>query len=205
MVMFIGPNGIEMAQTDSQGQFDVTGLPMGSYMVTAFDPGRLAGGNTNFQFAPQVVDILGGEVANLNLGPGSLGDEQANSNTGSNLVGASAPVTGTITGLGNGTTAVALRRPGGPAVEALSIANLGGLIEAMRYLAGQTFVNGDGTFSLDGIAPGTYILEVYSVDFPQGRPDPMAWLNGTRTPVYRQEITITPDQPPVFNINLPTP
>ncbi len=175
MVMVMGPNGFQMVQTDSQGQFDVAGLTSGSYMVTAFDPARFAeAGQGGMQFTPRVVDIAEGQIADVDMGGG----------------GGGAPVSGTIAGSSGATTVVALRRPGGPSLENINVTNIGEMIEAMRYLEGQTIVESDGTFTLGNVEPGEYVLEVYSVDVNPGSPDMSGLMNAMRTPAHRETITV---------------
>lgn len=55
-------------------------------------------------------------------------------------------------------------------MENINIMNIGDMIEAMRFLQSQTVVGADGTFSLDSVEPGEYVLEVYTLDTNPGRP-----------------------------------
>jgi protocatechuate 3,4-dioxygenase beta subunit len=184
MIMIVGPAGFEMVQTDSQGLFDVSGLSSGSYMIAAIDPSGIATAGQGVQFKPQVVDIVDGEVTDVDLGDAS-----------------GVPVTGLVSGAGDGLTVVALRRPGGPSLESLDLTNLGNLFDSMRYLAGQATVAPDGSFTIDGVEPGDYVLEVYSLDIGQNGPDLNALMNMPRTPVYQQNVTIGSESP-VLNIPL---
>lgn len=184
MIMIVGPAGFEMVQTDSQGLFDVSGLSSGSYMIAAIDPSGIATAGQGVQFKPQMVDIVDGEVTDVDLGDAS-----------------GVPVSGAVTGLGDGLTVVALRRPGGPSLESLDLTNLGNLFDSMRYLAGQATVAPDGSFTIDGVEPGDYVLEVYTLDIGQNGPDLNALMNMPRTPVYQQNVTIGSESP-VLNIPL---
>ena len=185
MITLMGPNGVQMVQTNAQGEFDISGLPSGSYMLTAFDPARFAEASQGgMQFTPRVVDSAEGQVAEVDMGVGAGG----------------APLTGTISGA-SGTTVVMLRRPGGPSMENINLMNIGDMIDAMRYLEGQTIVNGDGTFSLDGVEPGEYVLEVYSMDANIGRPGMLGMMNSMPTPVHRETVTLGSDTGPL-SINL---
>ncbi len=183
-IMVVGSSGFQMVQTDSQGLFDVTGLPSGSYMIAGFNPAQIATDDQEIQFKPEVVDIVDGQVTDVDLGGG-----------------AGVPVAGVVSGAGDGVTVVALRRPGGPSLENLDLTNLGDLFDSMRYLAGQSTVGPDGSFSIDGVEPGDYILEVYTLDMNQNGPDLNALMNMPRTPVYRQNVTIG-NESPVLNIPL---
>ncbi|MBX7258378.1 MAG: carboxypeptidase-like regulatory domain-containing protein [Candidatus Hydrogenedentes bacterium] len=189
MIMAMGPNGVQMTQTNAQGEFDISGLSSGSYMVTAFDPAQFAEASQNgMQFTPRVIDVSEGQVAEVDMGGGA------------DVAAGSAPVSGTISGT-NGTTVVALRRPGGPSMENINVLNISDMIESLRYLEGQTIVNGDGTFSLDGVKPGEYVLEVYSMDANIGRPGMLGMMNNMPTPVYRETISVGAEHTPV-NIDL---
>lgn len=181
MIAMVGPSGVELVQTDSQGRFEVTGLTAGPHMVVAIDPSTIASNGNGLQFNPRVVDIAEGVAADINLG-GSGGMS----------------VNGTITGESLGSfTVVALRTPGGPPLDAIDLMNFNNLIESFRSLGGQTVVGPDGTFSLENVEPGTYTLEVYSINFDESNPDLNALLNMPRSPVFRDRIEIGADTGPL--------
>lgn len=178
MIVLLGESGVEVVQTDSQGRFEVTGLATGTYMMTTVDPTRIFADGQGFQFDPQVLDIADGATAEIDL----------------QLGGGTPAVAGRITGLDPGATSfVALRRPGGPSLQDLNFANFHDLIESLRYLEGQTVVYPDGSFSIEGVQPGNYVLEIYSNRIDFSNPDIGALINMPRTPVYSQPIEIGED------------
>jgi len=187
MIVMLSEAGVELAQTDSQGRFQVSGLTTGPHMIAAFDPSRIASMGEGMQFNPEVVDIADGETADIALG-GSGGVE----------------VTGAINGDLGTFTLVALRKPDGTPLEGMDLTNFANLLESFRSLGGQTIVGPDGSFTLDNVPPGEYTLEVYSMDLDEANPDITALLNLPRSPAYKQPITIGAEQQPI-QIDLSTP
>ncbi|MCC6796446.1 MAG: carboxypeptidase regulatory-like domain-containing protein [Candidatus Hydrogenedentes bacterium] len=180
MVVMLGEAGVEVVQTDSQGRFDVRGLTAGPHMIAAFDPSQFASGGAGIQFSPQVVDIPNGAPTNITLG------------------GSGVKVTGALMNGDLGTlTLVALRKPDGTPLSGLDLTNFSNLLEAMRSLGSQTVVGPDGAFSLENVPPGSYTLEVYTMNFDQSNPDISALINLPRTPAYSHPIEIGPDTGPL--------
>ncbi|MDZ4861337.1 MAG: carboxypeptidase regulatory-like domain-containing protein [Candidatus Hydrogenedentes bacterium] len=187
MIVMLSESGVELVQTDSQGRFQVSGLTSGPHMIAAFDPSRIGSMGEGMQFNPEVVDIAEGQTEDISLG-GVGGVE----------------VSGMINGDLGTLTLVALRKPDGTPLEGLDLTNFANLLESFRSLGGQTMVGPDGSFALDNVPPGSYTLEVYSMDFDESNPDITALLNLPRTPVHRQPIEIGVDSQPV-QIDLPAP
>lgn len=181
MVVMLGEAGVEVVQTDGQGRFDVRGLTAGPHMIAAFDPSRFASGGAGIQFSPQVVDIANGDPTNISLG-GTGGVKVSGALMNGDL--------GTL-------TLVALRKPDGTPLSGLDLTNFSNLLEAMRSLGSQTVVGPDGAFSLENVPPGSYTLEVYTMDFDQSNPDISALVNLPRTPAYSHPIEIGPDTGPL--------
>ncbi len=180
MVVMLGEAGVEVVQTDSQGRFDVRGLTAGPHMIAAFDPSRFASGGAGIQFSPQVVDITDSDPTNISLG------------------GTGVKVNGALMNGDLGTlTLVALRKPDGTPLSGLDLTNFANLLEAMRSLGSQTVVGPDGAFSLENVPPGSYTLEVYTMDFDQSNPDISALINLPRTPAYSHPLEIGPDTGPL--------
>ncbi|MBN2309067.1 MAG: carboxypeptidase regulatory-like domain-containing protein [Candidatus Hydrogenedentes bacterium] len=189
-VMLIGPAGIQFATTDSAGHFEVTGLAPGSYLVNPLDVTQLMyRGDLDLQsidIQPQVIDVAEGLTTDIDLGATQ-----------------GVPVSGTLYAEHlDSLTMVLLRKPGGPDFQSISPENITQWIDAIRYLGGQTLVNPDGSFSLDNVAPGDYLLEVYSVDLGSGPPDIEALLNAGETPRLQQAVTVG-DAPISLDIVLP--
>ena len=186
MVQLIGPAGMQMVNTDAQGNYDISGLTPGTYMVNVVNMSAMASGGIKemikegMDTLPMVVDIVDGQTTPLESAP--HGDVTVN---------------GTITGenLGN-IVGVSLRRPGGLAPDEIDPLNLdmAQAIEAARNHVGQAVMNDDGTFSMPNIEPGKYILEVYSLNIDFNNLDPAALMNVNRKPALRQDIEITANQ-----------
>ncbi len=187
VVQMLGRSGLHMLTTDSSGRVDFSGIPEGSYLVSAMDPSDASPMELlGLSMTPRVIDIANGDRTHIDLGPREGG----------------ASVSGFISGLdSNGIITVSLRAPGGPAPEEVNLMDLNGLIEAARYLSGQAFVGADGGFAINGVEPGEYILEVMSLNIDPRNPDIGRLLSMDRTPQYRQTITVG-DDPLDLNINL---
>lgn len=188
MLQFLGPAGMQMANTDSEGRFELTGLTPGTYLVNVIDMSSMTSGRMDelFRQRPRVVDVTDGEITEVDLGQEG-----------------GAVVSGTVTGQDLGTlTVVSMRRAGGPAPESLNPMDIQSAIEAARYSAGQAMVSPDGRFQIDGVQPGTYVLEVFSFAFDLANPDFSALMNASRAPRLRMEVAVA-DQPILLNLVLP--
>ncbi|HIJ65496.1 MAG TPA: carboxypeptidase regulatory-like domain-containing protein [Candidatus Hydrogenedentes bacterium] len=188
MVQLLGISGMHMATTNANGEYNLPRIAPGTYMVQTIDVGRMAQeGFAGMDLRQQVIDVTDGELTEMDFAPPPNGVD----------------VGGTIAGeLGN-FTVVSLRREGGPAPEDLDPADIEAQIEAARYYAGQAFVDPEGTFDLDPLEPGNYILEVHSFDIDMQRPNIGAMMNMDRTPAVRQEVEIQADTPATFHLELP--
>ncbi|NIA14132.1 MAG: hypothetical protein GWP08_08625, partial [Nitrospiraceae bacterium] len=186
MAQMVGENGMQMATTDADGRFDIQHVTPGKYIVQLVDINAMMSGGTAMP-RQRPADVIDGEttVVDFSPPPGSV------------------PVNGTITGdLGN-MTFVMLRKEGGIAPEDLDPFDMAAQIEQMDFLGGNTMVGPDGSFSLEGVQPGDYILEVMTMDFDMTNPDLNTMANMDRTPVIRQNITIEAGNPPDLQLTIP--
>ena len=189
-IQLIGAGGMHTIVTDDQGRFDLSGLSPGTYLVNSLDADRLRldGPLALISQAYQVADVADGGYTQVTLG-------SANGTT----------VAGTVLceGLGN-VTGVSIRRPGGPNPADIDIAgltNLDPIIELARFQEGQAFMQPDGSFIIEGVSPGTYIVEVYSADLDLGIANLPEILDIDLTPRYTQEIVVG-DAPLVLDLGV---
>jgi len=195
MVQIMGDGGMEMSTTDGDGRFEVCGLAPGSYLVQAMDMSGLSSGDLSAAMPQQVaIEIRDGEDTEVSFAPPT----------------GSVPVTGVIEGERGATVFVSLRREGGMAPEEFDFSNMDMaiLLDQVRYQGGQAVVRPDGSFQMEGVAPGTYILEVTSLDFEAMGLNPATFdfesmMESSRTPVIRQEVTVEPGQPLELVLQLP--
>ncbi len=179
-----GSGEIDGARTDSTGQFERTGLLPGQYLLIAHGP------NAGFQTVPYHLTLEEGQTKTVDLGPD---------------VGAS--ISGRLVGVPDGVTSfVRLVKPGGaPSLDIMGEEGPG-QFERLQDLVGQTLAQGDSTFELQGLPPGTYDLEVYSLRVNTPNDSGEALRESLRTPVVRTSITVgsdpvdieiaVPNQPP---------
>jgi protocatechuate 3,4-dioxygenase beta subunit len=186
MINLMGVGGNFQVVTAEDGSFDLGGIPPGSYMVAAMDMERMMeSGVSEMQQRTQTVEIEDGVASEIDFEPpeGTM-------------------MTGLITGNVGNMTTVSIRRPGGPELEDLQIGNMAQAMEMMRYQVGQAMVGEDGTFTIEGLPPGTYIVDVMSIDFDPASGDISQMMDIANIPHVTQEITIG-DEP--FELSLEVP
>ena len=194
MIQLAGDGGSYKSNTDPEGRFEITGIPEGAYMAMPLDMNAIMSGEYD---VPQVsrrnlVDIFDGQTTIIDFEP---------------PVGVT--VSGAITGRALGQFAsISLRELGSPDPTQMSpgeLANSG--VELLRDQAGQGVIAEDGTFSMDYVEPGTYVLSVVAV-FPHAEAgDTDASLSlltegFTQEVVLSQEITIG-GEPIALNLEIP--
>lgn len=188
MVQLMGPNGMYTATTDSTGAYHFDNVPPGRYIIQTIDMDSMMRGAANgLTFTPRVIDIADDQAVEIDLG-----------------IDHGVPVTGRINleGASPRMVVYTLRRPGGPAPESLNLFDINQMMEAATYTVGQGILGADGTFRLDGVAPGTYILDVYALNFNPQRPDMDSLIHALQSPTIRQEI-IVGDQPLELDFTIP--
>lgn len=175
MVIISGPSGTHMATTDSDGRFNIERIPPGSSIIQAVDIARMTAGDlAGATMGQQVIDVTDGESLDIDLGPPANG----------------VPVTGTIAGPLGSMTTITLYREGAPHSEDVNPLDMEAQIEMLRYLGASTIAGEGGTFEMEAVEPGTYVLEILTIDMDLANPNPLAMLEMDRTPQIRQTIVI---------------
>ncbi len=157
-VVLMGPGGFHMVTAGGQGEFSIGGLASGSYLAVPMDTTQITAGGGGSQAFPEmgVVDVTDGEAADLDFGP--TGD---------------IPVSGRISNYAGDNAVVSVRRPGGPHPSEMSMTQIGTTLDILRHQAGQAVVQPDGSFQIEGLAPGDYTVDVLRFDEQAAMRDPM--------------------------------
>ncbi len=183
MIQLMGDSGMHMATTDSDGRFEVKGLPAGNYMVMPIDMDAMedeeeeAMQNMSFK----TVTITEGGDAVIIFGTGVA-------------------VNGTVPteGLGK-SNYVYLMRKGSPDI----FANMSGMapmemmsmgMQLMQHAAGMAQIQDDGTFQLPQIDPGDYDLRVYASDMEFDEFDPDQFMSMSPEEVQAQAQQFIPKE-----------
>ncbi len=186
MIQVMGDGGMFMTSSDDEGKFELCGIPEGTYIVQAVDAGSVMSGDLgNMQFKQVSIEILDGQTTTVDFAP------PENTATVSGIIGGEL---GTI-------TQVSLRRPGGPAPEELDPLDMQAQMSAAAYQAGTAMADAQGVFTMEGIEPGDYILEVFSFTINPG--DIQAMVEMDRTPQIRMEVTVEEGRDVHLELSLP--
>ncbi|MGE3166467.1 MAG: carboxypeptidase-like regulatory domain-containing protein [Planctomycetota bacterium] len=156
--------------TDEAGYFTVKEVPSGEYLLNVVDYAALRAGH--FRMRQQPVWIGPGELLAVDL-----------------VFGQGARIRGTVSGLPDAPIHVIIaRRLGGPAPEAVSPLDQDQQIESAKFLAASAKVEADGSYELEDLAPGTYMVEVLA---QQREGETLSdFARRDRTPPARTEVTI---------------
>lgn len=165
-----GTGGMKQVATKPDGSFLFEGLGEGDYAVHFTDmSGMLSGKGMGMKF--RAVTIAPEQVVKVEID-----------------LGGGHTLSGKIDGVVGAMTMIQVRREGGPLPEELDMMNMSHQVEASRYMAGMAMVQRDGEYSITGLEPGEYFLEV-----PWMPEDPMdfgAYQTEDRTPRYRARIRV---------------
>lgn len=177
MLTLVGENGVFTVMTDSNGNFEIENIPPGEYISTHVDMTSMMGGDmSGMNQRPQLVEVADGQETVIDFSPPA----------------GAVTVSGVVQGATGSMTTFSLRREGGPDPMAFNPMemDMAAAIRAAAYQVGQGFVSPDGTFSLEGVPPGNYLLDVVSMDFDisQGI---AAMENMDMTNIPMQSIPIT--------------
>ncbi|MFQ5655862.1 MAG: carboxypeptidase regulatory-like domain-containing protein, partial [Planctomycetota bacterium] len=171
MVQAQGNAPMQMATTDAEGHYQITGLSAGEYMFIFVDMTQASSGG-GMGLKTRALTVGEGEIITLDV-----------------AYGVGSKIHGTLAGLPAGPMRmVTLRRPGGPAPEDLDPTDIQAQIKAARFQAGIAMVTPDGAYVIPDVEPGEYILEVPRM--PADPTDLQAYKEMDRTPLFREEITV---------------
>jgi len=186
LVNLIGPTGMFVVTTDQEGHFDLSGVPAGSYLVNGINLDNLMtrGAGALIAQIPQVADITDDTSTPIVLGTSPSTESSSTSVNGVLQIPDASE---------NAVTVVSLRRPGGPNPEDINSLNLVEALSLYRYYVGGQQVGADGTFDMEGVKPGSYILEVFSVNIDPQNPNLNALSTMNRTPLVRQTVNVGAD------------
>lgn len=176
VVNLMGENGSFMAFTDANGEFNLDHVPQGTYMATAVDMQNMAAeGMAGMDQTQRVVDIEDGKPAEIDFSP---------------LPG-SVPVTGQLTTPVQGMTVATLRREGGMSPLEVQQGSLRDQMALAQNLVGTAMVGPDGSFAFNDVPPGTYILDVISMNVDMSNMEALMNIDPTTLPHTEQVVTVT--------------
>lgn len=159
-------------KTDRDGRFVFQNLPAGSYTVTPANMTIPTG--SLLPIVPAVANVTEGSMTEVSLGA-AIG----------------LPVTGVVVNAKAGCfTLVRIIHAGTAVPLDLASATTPGAAGAIADLVAQCAAGPDGSFQLEGIAPGQYTLEVYSLPFESGNPDLSGVAEADRLPRIQQPIVV---------------
>jgi len=188
MVMLSNADTMKQTTTDSQGRFEISGLPAGTYMVMSM---RIDGPDEDAMPRPQSVTVVADQISEIEIATG-MGFAVSGSVTGATATGAGMMVRlvpeGAAATMGDAMTSD----------------------DPMSFLALMDFANTseveeDGTFSLPDMNPGTYTLEIF-VFTPElaatFAPDFEGQQDVFSKPVHTQTVTVG-NEPVTVDVVLP--
>lgn len=176
MILVLGESGMQMATTAFDGSFQLENVSTGPYLVLPlqFEQPESPEAMLDFLNDARVIDINDGELTEIDFNPATGGQ----------------PVSGRIDGSTGELTIVSLRRPGGPDPTTINPLNMGEALRVLRNQVATGVANPDGSFNFDGVPPGTYVLDVVSINADFSNPDPSLLFNLGQFPRITQEVTI---------------
>ncbi len=171
MVQLIG-SGVPMKQkmNEPDGSFRFEGLKSGEYMLQIMDMATMAKGGMSMK--QRHITVVSGEelVSDIAFGTG-------------------VKIYGKVKGMPPGPMRILqLRREGGPLPETIKPGDIPAAIEASKFQAGIGTITPDNTYSISGIEPGEYVLEIPRM--PSDPTDIAAYEKMDLTPRYRAKIKV---------------
>jgi len=189
MIQLMGESGAHTATTRADGRFEVCGLAPGSYMLTVMDMQEMTS-DTMGMPQMRVVEVESGRTTEVDFGPPP----------------GSVAVHGRIQGVESGGLHLTLRRPGTTYIHEIFDMDL--IFESIAN-SHHTTVGPDGSFSLEGVLPGEYVLEVMDIsalmdmDFDFEDMEDGQHLAHIHEPILTQEVQIEAGQPLELDLAVP--
>ncbi|MFP6584106.1 MAG: carboxypeptidase-like regulatory domain-containing protein, partial [Candidatus Hydrogenedentota bacterium] len=189
MVQLVGSTGNHQAITDARGYYEICAIAAGSYMAMVIDmenfsPTDMAGMRPNF------VDVGDGESVTLNLVPPADG----------------VSVSGVVAVPAGGMGFAMLMEPGAISMSTIDPLDMEASMEMARAMVGQAMIGPDGSFDFGLVPPGTYQLQVFSMNLDLDNMD-LENLEEMSTMVpqatIEREITVVAGEPLFIDLSSP--
>ena len=191
MVQAVGGSGggTKQKMTEEGGKFEICGLAAGSYMVMVMDIGNMTSGDFSAMMpVMRRVDVRDGETAEVDFGPKE----------------GTVAVRGIVKGDRGQMTSVALQKPGAPQPDLANMFDMDAAMGMLDFMGGQAICNPDGSFVIEEVTPGDYVLEVHSVTIdPQSITENIEAFAQTMKPAIRQNVTVPPGTGLTLELELP--
>ena len=173
----------QMLRTDSEGKFEVKGLPAGAYMVNPIDIAGMQRGDDapGMEMNFETVTITEGGDVTVTFGGGVA-------------------VSGTIPAERLGKMTIAyLMRKGAPEMPNMSdgmnpFEMMESGMDMFQHMLGMASVEDDGTFNFKGIDPGEYELRVYASPMGVEDIDPTQFMNMSLEEMQQQSQAFAPKE-----------
>jgi len=169
LVQLMARDGLLLQATvDERGEYQISDVPPGDYLLNVVDIPAVRSG------------VMTMKSRGITVGPGELVEQNFVFGTGYRVLG-------TIEGIPEGVAKVliALYRPGAPRVAGTALSDRTLPLEAAKYLAGSTYVEGTSAWQISDVEPGSYRLEV-TVPPDPATPRSEAWP----PPLFEAEVTV---------------
>ncbi len=160
---------LRQATTDDQGEFILSDVPPGKYLLSAIDVPTLKTG------------LMGIKYRGVEVPSGGVVDEEF-------LFGEGFRVHGSIDGLppiADRRYLVTVRRLGGPQLTGTPLSDQSLQVEAAKFVAGSCYVSPGQDYQIPDIDPGTYDLDVSATPSPSSAPSDR-WP----PPLFRTQIEV---------------
>jgi len=191
MVYLMGDSGANTATTRADGSFEVCGLAPGSYTLMVMDMQEAMSAMP----MPRVHSVMveSGRTTEVDFGPPP----------------GSVAVQGRIQGVESEGLHLTLSRPGTASIHELESSFDMDLIFETLANTHHTTIGADGSFSLEGVLPGEYVLEIMDMsalmdmDFDFEAMEDGDHLAHIHEPLLTQEVQIEAGQPLELDLTLP--
>ncbi|MBN1418475.1 MAG: carboxypeptidase regulatory-like domain-containing protein [Planctomycetes bacterium] len=183
MVQLMGAGAMKMTTTLPDGSFSFLEIAPGEYILNFMNLTSIISGKGLGDLRSMHAEAIAGRTTDLEID-----------------LDAGAKIRGRIRGAPEGTTLfVTLRRPGSIAPENVEPFDMEASIAASRDQVGMAFVQADGSYVVEGVPDGKFIIEVPAMPIGEGG---MALDTAGKEPLYRGEIEIKDGEDKTFDIRI---